>query len=87
MANPRVLIVRAPGTNCDVETAYAFERFGASTHITAIVATPTKMPSAIGLKIHHPLPFVEKWMITSPTTDTAIVVKDRKSTRLNSSHT
>lgn len=28
MAKPRVLILRAPGTNCDVETAYAFERAG-----------------------------------------------------------
>ena len=25
MAQPRVLILRAPGTNCDAETAYAFE--------------------------------------------------------------
>ncbi|HEY1600845.1 MAG TPA: phosphoribosylformylglycinamidine synthase I [Pirellulales bacterium] len=30
MATPRTLILRAPGTNCDVETAYAFERAGAS---------------------------------------------------------
>ncbi|MDH3716929.1 MAG: phosphoribosylformylglycinamidine synthase I [Planctomycetota bacterium] len=29
MATPRVLILRAPGTNCDVETAYAFEQAGA----------------------------------------------------------
>ncbi|HPP52934.1 MAG TPA: phosphoribosylformylglycinamidine synthase subunit PurQ, partial [Thermoguttaceae bacterium] len=29
MAQPRVLILRAPGTNCDVETAYAFEKAGA----------------------------------------------------------
>ena len=28
MAQPRVLILRAPGTNCDVETAFAFERAG-----------------------------------------------------------
>jgi len=28
MAQPRVLILRAPGTNCDGETAYAFERAG-----------------------------------------------------------
>lgn len=31
MATPRVLILRAPGTNCDYETAYAFERAGATT--------------------------------------------------------
>ena len=29
MPSPRVLIVRAPGTNCDAETARAFERAGA----------------------------------------------------------
>ncbi len=29
MAHPRVLILRAPGTNCDMETAFAFERAGA----------------------------------------------------------
>ena len=27
--NPRVLILRAPGTNCEAETAFAFERAGA----------------------------------------------------------
>ena len=26
---PNVLVLRAPGTNCDVETAYAFELAGA----------------------------------------------------------
>lgn len=29
MATPRVLILRGPGTNCDDETAFAFERAGA----------------------------------------------------------
>ena len=29
MAKPRVLVLRAPGTNCDVETAFAFEMAGA----------------------------------------------------------
>jgi phosphoribosylformylglycinamidine synthase subunit PurQ / glutaminase len=28
MPRPRVLILRAPGTNCDVETAFAFEQAG-----------------------------------------------------------
>jgi len=28
MATPRVLILRAPGTNCDQETAFAFEQVG-----------------------------------------------------------
>jgi phosphoribosylformylglycinamidine synthase len=30
MPAPRVLVLRAPGTNCDEETAYAFERAGAT---------------------------------------------------------
>ncbi len=30
MAKVRTLIIRAPGTNCDAETAYAFEQAGAS---------------------------------------------------------
>ena len=29
MATPRVLVLRAPGTNCDGETVFAFERAGA----------------------------------------------------------
>lgn len=29
MASPRVLVLRAPGTNCDEETAFAFEQAGA----------------------------------------------------------
>ena len=29
MSQPRTLVLRAPGTNCDLETAYAFERAGA----------------------------------------------------------
>jgi phosphoribosylformylglycinamidine synthase len=29
MATPRALILRAPGANCDVETAFAFEKAGA----------------------------------------------------------
>ena len=30
MAQPRVLVLRAPGTNCDVETKFAFDQAGAS---------------------------------------------------------
>jgi phosphoribosylformylglycinamidine synthase subunit PurQ / glutaminase len=33
MPSPRVLILRAPGTNCDQETAFAFEKAGAKTEI------------------------------------------------------
>jgi len=37
---PNVLILRAPGTNCDLETAYAFEQAGATTeriHVNRIL--------------------------------------------------
>jgi phosphoribosylformylglycinamidine synthase I len=40
MAKVRTLILRAPGTNCDVETSFAFERAGAevsSAHVNELV--------------------------------------------------
>ena len=40
---PKVLILRAPGTNCDAETAFAFERAGAATerlHINRLLENP-----------------------------------------------
>lgn len=40
MAKPNVLVLRAPGTNCDFETAYAFEQAGAAVlrpHINALL--------------------------------------------------
>jgi phosphoribosylformylglycinamidine synthase len=40
----RALILRAPGTNCDVETSYAFERAGAVTeriHVNRLLETPS----------------------------------------------
>ena len=43
MLAPRALILRAPGTNCDFETAYAFEQAGAITrrvHIRALTEKP-----------------------------------------------
>ena len=43
MATPRVLVLRAPGTNCDFETAHAFERAGAEAqriHINRILENP-----------------------------------------------
>lgn len=43
MASPRVLILRAPGTNCDEETACAFERAGASAervHVNRLIDNP-----------------------------------------------
>jgi len=43
MAQPRVLILRAPGTNCDVETAFAFEKAGAKAervHVFRLLENP-----------------------------------------------
>lgn len=43
-AAPRVLILRAPGTNCDEETAYAFELAGAvaeRVHVNRLVENPS----------------------------------------------
>lgn len=40
---PNVLVLRAPGTNCDVETAYAFELAGANAeriHINRLLEDP-----------------------------------------------
>lgn len=36
MAQPRVLVLRAPGTNCDRETAFAFEKAGARADLVHI---------------------------------------------------
>jgi len=36
MSKPRALILRGPGTNCDHETAFAFERAGATTALVHI---------------------------------------------------
>ncbi len=44
MAKPRVLVLRAPGTNCDIETAFAFEMAGAeavSIHVQQLIERPT----------------------------------------------
>lgn len=46
MATPRALILRAPGTNCDGEAAFAFERAGAVVerlHLNALQEQPTKL--------------------------------------------
>jgi phosphoribosylformylglycinamidine synthase subunit PurQ / glutaminase len=46
MAQPRVLILRAPGTNCDVETAYAFEQAGGRPerlHVNRLLESPGRM--------------------------------------------
>ena len=44
MSQPNVLILRAPGTNCDMETAFAFEQAGAKTetlHINRLLEKPS----------------------------------------------
>ncbi|HLX62738.1 MAG TPA: phosphoribosylformylglycinamidine synthase I [Planctomycetota bacterium] len=46
MSAPRVLILRAPGTNCDEETAFAFEKAGGQcllVHIRALRASPAML--------------------------------------------
>ena len=48
MPKPRVLVLRAPGTNCDEETVAAWELAGAQTesrHINAILDDPTALDS------------------------------------------
>lgn len=45
MPKPRTLILRAPGTNCDLETAYAFEQAGgeaAQIHLNQLLENPTQ---------------------------------------------
>ena len=44
MSKPRVLILRAPGTNCDAETAFAFEQVGSAAevmHLNQVLESPT----------------------------------------------
>jgi phosphoribosylformylglycinamidine synthase len=46
MATPRVLILRAPGANCDLETQFAFEKAGAITervHINRLREQPSAL--------------------------------------------
>ena len=46
MPQPRVLILRAPGVNCDLETAHAFQRAGAETeplHVQALLERPARI--------------------------------------------
>jgi len=43
MASPQVLVLRSPGTNCDRETAFAFERAGGKTsslHVNQLLERP-----------------------------------------------
>jgi phosphoribosylformylglycinamidine synthase len=46
MPTPRVLILRAPGTNCDAETAHAFELAGAAAerwHVNRLLESPVRL--------------------------------------------
>jgi phosphoribosylformylglycinamidine synthase subunit PurQ / glutaminase len=46
MPQPRVLILRAPGANCDAEAAYAFERAGAlprRVHVNQVLEAPEQL--------------------------------------------
>ena len=48
MTLPRVLVLRAPGTNCDVETAFAFQRAGGKPELVHInrLLEDHRLPSA-----------------------------------------
>lgn len=49
MAVPRVLVLRAPGTNCDHETAHAFTRCGATavrSHLFRLLEQPSLLEQA-----------------------------------------
>jgi len=49
MSKPTVLILRAPGTNCDQETGFAFEAAGATaryTHINQLIESPALLLDA-----------------------------------------
>ncbi len=49
---PHLLVLRAPGTNCDLETAHAFESVGATTsalHVNAWLAAPGRVEDADGV--------------------------------------
>lgn len=46
MAAPRVCVLRAPGTNCDIETAHAFELAGAAAdriHLFRLLEEPSRL--------------------------------------------
>lgn len=46
MTTPRVCVLRAPGTNCDIETAHAFELAGASAdrvHLYRLLENPERL--------------------------------------------
>ena len=49
MAKVKALLARAPGTNCDGETKFAFEQVGADVevvHLNELLAQPQKLHAA-----------------------------------------
>jgi phosphoribosylformylglycinamidine synthase subunit PurQ / glutaminase len=51
---PVVLVLRAPGTNCDRETAFAFEQAGAATaalHVNEVLRKPARLRDVTGFVI------------------------------------
>ena len=53
MHAPRVLILRAPGANCDNELQFAFERAGAIAHVDQLVALPVAIKEIVlRLRLH-----------------------------------
>ena len=49
MPIPQVCVLRAPGTNCDIETAYAFEKSGAKAerlHVFRLLEQPQLLKNA-----------------------------------------
>lgn len=51
---PTILVLRAAGTNCDRETAFAFEQAGAATvtmHVNELAAHPRRLAAVHGLVI------------------------------------
>ena len=47
MARPRVIVLRAPGTNCDEETAAVWQRVGAEVETWHINSLIESRPSSI----------------------------------------
>jgi phosphoribosylformylglycinamidine synthase subunit PurQ / glutaminase len=46
MARPRTIVIRAPGTNCDEETVFAWQRAGATVetwHVNRLIETPAEL--------------------------------------------
>ena len=46
MARPRAIVIRAPGTNCDEETAHAWQRAGATVetwHVNRLIEAPAEL--------------------------------------------